>query len=113
MELTVLITFFPHQKLGDIDTSSGKNMLLGLRNKEAPAPVTAPVPSQLPSSKPRPLAPPPRHGTIARARTPTPEPEPEPEPEEVEYEGEWAEALYDYKSTVHFFMTFSIPCEGS
>lgn len=36
---------------------------------------------------------------MPKPRTPTPEPE----EEEPEYDGEWAEALYDYKSTVRFF----------
>ncbi|KAF8576218.1 hypothetical protein K439DRAFT_1640708 [Ramaria rubella] len=85
------------QKIGDLDTSSSKKMLWGVRNKEPPPP-TAPVPSAFASTPRKPIAPPPRRGTVPmpRARTPTPEPEPESEPE---YEGEWAEALYDYNSS--------------
>ena len=99
---TFSLTHNVRQKLGDIDTSSGKSVLWGMHKKDPPPPAAL-APSALPSSKTMP--PPPRRIPSTRPRTPTPEPESEPE-----YEGEWAEALYDFTSSVrfrHFLVRFA------
>ncbi|KAJ4472039.1 SH3-domain-containing protein [Lentinula aciculospora] len=76
------------QRLGDVDTSSKKSMLVsGLSRKQPTVHNTPIVPSAF-GPKKNSFAPPPPH------RAPEPEPEPEEEPEE----GEWAEVLYDYDS---------------
>ncbi|TFY52863.1 hypothetical protein EVG20_g10368, partial [Dentipellis fragilis] len=80
----------------DVDTSSPVNLLSSLRHstaaKSAPPPSVAPAPPPSFAHKKPGFAPPP-----SRAPVPVHEPEPEPEPEQHNG-GEWAEALYDYKS---------------
>ncbi|KAE9398270.1 SH3-domain-containing protein [Gymnopus androsaceus JB14] len=69
------------QRIGDVDTSSKKNMLVsGLSRKQ---PTTNSMPT-IPSA-------------FAAKKSSFTNREPEPEPESKE-QGEWAEALYDYDS---------------
>lgn len=63
------------------------------KDKETPSP---PAPAA-PKAK---LLPPPRRVPVPTPRAPSPEPVEEEEEEEAK--GEWAEALYDYKTTVRF-----------
>ncbi|KAF9076647.1 SH3 domain-containing protein [Rhodocollybia butyracea] len=74
------------QRLGDVDTSSKKNMLVSGLSRKQPTIHNTPIAPSAFGAKKNNFAPPPPH----RA-----EPEPEPEDEE---QGEWAEALYDYDS---------------
>lgn len=70
-----------------MDTSTKKSMLVsGLSRKQPSTQSTPVIPSAFAAKK---------SGFVPRVN---PEPEPEPEPEDEE--GEWAEALYDYDSTV-------------
>ncbi|KAA1465929.1 hypothetical protein DENSPDRAFT_830628 [Dentipellis sp. KUC8613] len=82
----------------DVDTSSPVNLLSSLRHstaaKHTPPPAVAPAPAPSFAHKKSAFPPPPSHAPVPAA---TPEPEPEPEPEQGN-SGEWAEALYDYKS---------------
>ncbi|KAJ3927853.1 MAG: SH3 domain-containing protein [Lentinula lateritia] len=76
------------QRLGDVDTSSKKSMLVSGLSRKQPVVHNTPIAPSAFGSKKNNFAPPPPH----RA------PEPEPEPEQEEEQGEWAEALYDYVS---------------
>ncbi|KAJ3857206.1 SH3-domain-containing protein [Lentinula lateritia] len=76
------------QRLGDVDTSSKKSMLVSGLSRKQPVVHNTPIAPPAFGSKKNNFAPPPPH----RA------PEPEPEPEQEEEQGEWAEALYDYVS---------------
>lgn len=82
----------PQREIGKLSNVSRK-LWSGQNNDDSP-----PTPAPATFTPNRKLAPPPRHGTLPPPRARTPTPEPEPEPEEDEEQGEWAEALYDYKS---------------
>ncbi|KAJ3975944.1 SH3-domain-containing protein [Lentinula raphanica] len=77
------------QRLGDVDTSSKKSMLISGLSRKQPTVHNTPIAPAAFGAKKNSFAPPPLHSRV-------PEPEPEPEPEEAQ--GEWAEALYDYES---------------
>ncbi|KAF8883449.1 hypothetical protein BD779DRAFT_1540001 [Infundibulicybe gibba] len=95
----------PIRKMGDVDTTSVKNMFGSLRNSKTPH--TPPiVPAALAPPK-NTFGPPPMRRVASGSGTPEPpappprrQPSPEPEPEEEEAQGEWAEVLYDYESSV-------------
>ena len=89
------------QKFGDVDTSSPQNAFSSVLNSTANKNAVhqpPPAPSAFVAKK-NPFAPPP----VRHTDPPAP-----PQPQQVEEEeGEWAEALYDYDSTVS---TLHIPC---
>ncbi|KAJ3797568.1 SH3-domain-containing protein [Lentinula aff. detonsa] len=78
------------QRLGDVDTSSKKSMLIsGLSRKQPTVHHTPTAPAAF-GQKKNSFAPPPSHITPGH--------EPEPEPQLEEEQGVWAEVLYDYES---------------
>ena len=95
------------QKFGDVDMSSGKNMLSSIRGSTAaknagPAQVAPPQPPAFQRNTS--FAPPPKRmssaGAPARTASPAPPPAlPRRQPTQEEA-GEWAEALYPYTSDV-------------
>ncbi|CAL1701019.1 unnamed protein product [Somion occarium] len=103
------------KKFGDVDMSSGKNMLMSLKhsntNKSAAPPEVAPPTPAAFAHKKSTFAPPPvRHvsatspppsRSASTVESPAPAPPVPPSrraPAKEEPQGEWAEALYDYSS---------------
>ncbi|KAJ7283352.1 hypothetical protein C8J57DRAFT_1292254 [Mycena rebaudengoi] len=82
------------RKIGNVDTTSTKNMFVSLRNSSKATPSSAPIAPPAFAPRKNAYGPPPTRS--AAAATPPPEEE---EEEEEETHGEWAEALYDYDST--------------
>jgi hypothetical protein len=97
------------QKFGDVDTSSAKNFFGSIRsstaNKSAasPAPV---IPSAFGPRKNEFAPPPVRRAGSGAASAPAPAEEPAAEEAERGGVGEWAEALYDYSSSVRLLFSF-------
>ncbi|KAI0722017.1 SH3 domain-containing protein [Cerioporus squamosus] len=98
----------PQRRFGDVDMSSGKNMLSSIRNSTAakhatPAQIAPPTPPAF--QRKNDFAPPPRRVPSTSASTPSPAASPAPPAPPAlprrntqQEEGEWAEALYDYHS---------------
>jgi len=90
------------QKFGDVDMSSGKNFYSSIRKSNPPNTTDSPsavdnIPSAFPKSHNSSRFGPPPTTAAALSAAPPRQLEPEPEPEEP---GDWAEALYDFESSV-------------
>jgi len=102
MVADVILPSLVLQKFGDVDMSSGKNFYSSIRKSNTPNPTHSPsavdnIPSAFPKNQNSSRFGPPPTNAAASFTAPPRQPVPEPEPEE---EGEWAEALYDFESSV-------------